>query len=184
LKPHYKPFIWGVCTTVALFASFRISKFTGALSKAKTGAYQFENLQKKPKQQASDALSIPIDILLSLLVGASTALFLTDEVKMQNDLANIPLVKGRSLVSEELCSDFIREYNRLPKQSWSSGNDAENRSLNAIGNFVGNCQKRNRLVLHRRNDGLELEEALKIPDPGVLQNLSDITSEEASLNDE
>jgi hypothetical protein len=83
----------------------------GNLSKAKTGAYLFENLQKKkPKQQASDALSIPIDILLSsLLVGASTALFLTDEVKMQkNDLANIPLVKGRSLVSEELCSDFIR----------------------------------------------------------------------------
>jgi hypothetical protein len=139
------------------------------------------------KQRVSDALSIPIDILLSsLLVGASTALFLTDEVKMQkNDLANIPLVKGRSLVSEELCSDFIREYNRLPKQLWSSGkNDAENLSLNAIGNFVGNCQKRNRLVLHRRNDGLELEEARKIPDPGVLQNLSDITSEEASLNDE
>ena len=103
---------------------------------------------------------------------------------MQNDLANIPLVKGRSLVSEELCSDFIREYYRLPKQLWSSENDAEIRSLNAIGDFVENCQKRNRLVLHRQNDGLELEEARKIPDPGVLQNLSDVTSEEASLNDE
>ena len=116
LKPHYKkPFIWGrVCTTtVALLASFRISKFTGAfLSKAKTGEYQFENLQKKKptsKQEASDARSsIQIVILLSssLLAGASTALFLTDEVKMQNnDLANIPLVKGRSLRTSQFFSE-------------------------------------------------------------------------------
>lgn len=187
LKPHYKTLIWGICTAGTLFASFRISKFAGSLSRTKSGAYQFEKLnnlqgQSKPQQKLSDALSIPIDIFLSLLVGASASLFLTDEVKMQNDLADIPLVKGRSLVSDELCTDFIKEYNNMPPQIWTSKNAAESTSMQAIKTFIENCNKRERLVSDRQKNGMDFKEAAKIPSPGVPHHIPGINRDYSQEN--
>ena len=177
LKPHFKPFIWGIGTTVALFATFRISKNTGSLRKGSKG-YQFDNLQKSKtrKEKLSDATSIPTDILLSMIVGVSSALFLTDEEKIKDDLSQMPLVQGRSLVSEELCTDFIKEYRKISPQMWTSKEANGSSSMQAIKSFVNNCQKRETLVDYRNKELklLNREDAEIIPSPGVLEHLSRI----------
>jgi len=199
LKPHFQPFVWGIGTTLALFASFRISKFTGALKMSKTGGgYEFKNLkkgsslkQREPEQQLSDAFSIPADIFLSLIVGASAAVFLTDITRIEQDLAAIPLVKGRSLVAEELCTDFIKEYNNLPMDLWKSKDAMESSSIKAIQLFIDNCQKRDRLVSYREQHhqhshgnengnamGIARKDATNIPSPGVQFHLDAYSQEQ------
>ena len=172
---------------MTLFASFRVSKFTGSLRKTTSGAYQFEKLHgkkveggNKPKQTLSNALSIPIDILLSLLVGSSAALFLTDEVKMRNDLANIPLVEGRSLVSDELCPDFIKEYHSKPRNTLENSSKSDQMALRAIKTFVHNCEERDRLVTYRQKLlSMDRSDASNIPTPGVLHHLGSIDKDKA-----
>lgn len=161
---------------MALFATFRVSKSTGSLRKTPKGSYQFDKLQqsKSQKEKLSEASSIPVDIFLSLIVGASAALFLTDDVKMKDDLARMPLVQGRSLISEELCFDFIKEHDKIPAQVWTSKEAIESSSMQAIRTFVHNCQKRESLVDYRQKElhVFDRKDAEKIPSPGVLEHLS------------
>ena len=189
LKPHYKPLIWGVGTAVALFATFRVSKSTGSLRKTPKGSYLFDKLQQSKSQteKLSEASSIPVDIFLSLIVGVSAALFLTDDVKMKDDLARMPLVQGRSLISEELCFDFIKEHDKIQPQVWTSKEAIESSSMQAIRTFVHNCQKRESLI-HSRQKELhsDRKDAGNIPSPGVLEHISpfvDASEEQKYVDD-
>jgi len=101
---------------------------------------------------------------------------------MQNDLADIPLVKGRSLVSDELCTDFIKEYNNMPPQIWTSKNAAESTSMQAIKTFIENCNKRERLVSDRQKNGMDFKEAAKIPSPGVPHHIPGINRDYSQEN--
>lgn len=168
---------------MTMFASFRISKYTGKLGRTRTGGYNFEKLskiegRKKSDQNLSSALSLPIDLFLSLLVGASASLFLTDEVKMQNDLASVPLVAGRSLISDELCKDFVKEIDKFHGGSFSSKDIDQSNTLKTIQLFIDNCQKRDSLVSYREEQGMMSEQATKIPEPGVLDHLSEFIARE------
>jgi hypothetical protein len=120
---------------------------------------------KTRKDKLSDATSIPADIFLSMIVGVSSALFLSDEEKIKDDLAQMPLIQGRSLVSEELCTDFIKEYEKVLPQLWTSNEAKENTSMQAIRCFVTNCQKRQILVDYRNEhlNLLDCKDAENIP---------------------
>ncbi len=156
LKPHTKPILWGIGTALTLFASFRFSKFTGALRvKRRYGygvGYEFENLKKgssvgknsndATKQQMSNLASIPADLFLSTVVGLSATMFLTEVDKLQKDLASLPLIKGRSLIAEELCEDFIKEYKEIPEEVLNTDEALQSDSLRNIKMFVDNCQTR------------------------------------------
>eukprot|EP01083_Nonionella_stella_P073529 198928_1 len=149
IKPHFKPFIWGIGTAITLFASFRLSKFTGALRLQQKGGYVFDNLKRNQSktEQLSGLSSLPIDLFLSFLAGFSASLFLIDERKLQQDLSQAPLVKGRSLLADELCADFTKEFKEIPKEFWKKRalNESSNKgdSIDNIKAFVHNCQKRN-----------------------------------------
>ena len=156
LKPHLKPVIWGIGTTMALFASFRVNRHTGQLFTL-TRRFTFERvprqklkneLQKRQKMR-EDLFSIPLDIICSFAVGCSTAIFLTDAEKMYQDLAKLPLVKGRSSFSDDLCTDFIRQYHQVPRDFWTSRVDEkggrvidEHGSLRMLQQIALNCEKR------------------------------------------
>lgn len=149
IKPHFKPFIWGIGTAITLFASFRLSKFTGALRLQQKGGYAFDNLKRNESktEQLSDLASLPADLFLSFLAGFSTCLFLIDGTKLQQDLSQAPLVKGRSLLADELCADFTKEFKEIPKEFWKKRavNESSNKgdNIDNIKAFVHNCQKRN-----------------------------------------
>jgi hypothetical protein len=167
LKPHFKPVMWGIGTTMTLFFSFRVSRHTGKIFIRKKG-FSFErvhvakpgtNVQKKEKMK-EDLLSIPMDILLSFIVGCSTALFLTDEKKLYRDIAKVPLVEGRSSFSDDLCTDFIRQYNQVPRDFWTSRVDEERServideygSLRMFQQVTLNCKKRQIIENHMRKE--------------------------------
>lgn len=44
---------------------------------------------------------------------------------MMRKFAEIPLVQGRSLLSEELCADFAEEFRRTPPGVWDRGGDGD-----------------------------------------------------------
>jgi hypothetical protein len=84
------------------------------------------------------------DIVVSALLGCSITLFLIDKEKLKKDLVRIPLLDGKSHIAEELCPDFMAEYERIPSTFWDqnemkSGNYTD---LMHIRDFVFNCRIR------------------------------------------
>lgn len=157
LKSNFKPLIWGVGTAFVVFSTFRISKYTGKLVKTHPNdssspssssfffRYRFENssrYSRSTKEQLSDLASVPLDLLLSFFIGTSTAIFLTDEEKVMQDIGTIPLVKGKSLISETLCTPFLKEYQKVDPALWKSKEGRNSSSLQTIQTFCRNCQKR------------------------------------------
>lgn len=112
--------------------------------------------------------TLPVDLAVSILVGTSTTLFLSDSSALMKDFSHAPLVSGRSVLSEELCEPFVEEmrrvnrrdytYNRVVgddgcgktkkkevvsyRELWKEENLGEFESLRAVRDFVENCQRR------------------------------------------
>lgn len=112
------------------------------------------------------------DCTLSLMMAASVSAAYTDVDQIRDQLLELPLVKGRSLVSDALCDDIVRElaairkenspaYQRLARdvrdqqkqrrnnsksrQSWSLTESDSNplaQYLESIDTFAQNCQRR------------------------------------------
>lgn len=172
LRQHCTPFIWGVGTSLTLFLTFRISKYTGKfIGFNKSGQMLWENLERKKKLKAAgifnqqesqmqEGLSIPSDLLLSLFGGISTSLFLLEGDKVMEDVSRVPLVQGRSLISDEFCTSFMQEHSKYGEDFWSqSQNTDRNSNVCLLNEFVKNCKKRRNVenYLNNRN----------IPSPGV-----------------
>lgn len=57
-------------------------------------------------------LGLMIDTSLSFLVAAYTSFYMADTQKIAKSVKEIPLMEGRSAISDNFCSDLIQEYNR------------------------------------------------------------------------
>jgi len=121
---------------------------------------------------------LSLDTFVSLSIGAYASLYFVNKDKMMDQFADIPLVEGRSLLSEELCLDFTQEFQKLDRQSW----DKKHPSLSGgqpnstgrtdfrktIQGFVVNCRRRAIYEEGIRNEqGLSADEPVVIPPPGV-----------------
>ena len=133
-------------------------------------SYGQNNLSNHPSsyQQQKNAMlsnlsTLPVDLAISLLVGISTSIFLTRPADLLNDMSKAPLLKGKSVLSEELCVPFADEMERINrgfhtytssgdnlgekkvvsfKEMWRDENMGDFDSLKAIRNFVENCHRR------------------------------------------
>mmetsp|Transcript_19828 Transcript_19828/g.22964 ORF Transcript_19828/g.22964 Transcript_19828/m.22964 type:complete len:229 (+) Transcript_19828:114-800(+) len=176
LRPHFKPIVWGVCSAISLFVSFRINRVGGFTRAADNGRFIWEwkstKTMQHTKQQVKEGLaSLPSDFLLSALMGSSISFFLSDFSKMEADIQIVPLVKGRSFISDELCTDFITKYNRIPPQQWGKSTNSDKYS-STFKSFVMNCQKRKVVEDHlkqKQNNQIYVEQGvgISIPSPGV-----------------
>jgi len=146
-----------------------------------------------------------VDVAVSAFFAAYMSAVWTDKKKMLNDAAEIPLVEGRSLIADELCDDFIRQYGLTSQEVWrqhtgrdggstntGSTDDEPSDVLSAIETFVANCQRRN---IHertlRQEEGLRVGgtrdgEHIAIPSPGVPRDIDVVLGElsTAASNDE
>lgn len=157
-----------------------------------SGGYQFDiNNAASPHQMTRPeagsrkpgfflrAVKLGLDLFVSVSLGAWGTAFFTDSKKFMKDLSDIPLVEGRSLVSEELCDDFIDVYKAIPKKTWDKYND-KSVPLGAITNFVQNCLRRQMVekdILDERKafGSFGMGSSVKhvdIPSPGVPRDLS------------
>jgi len=86
-------------------------------------------------------IKLGLDLAVSTSAAAYGSAVFTDKAKLMNEMAEIPLVSGRSLIADELCDDFIDVYKGIPKKTWKKY-EGKSEGLDAISGFVMNCMRR------------------------------------------
>jgi len=101
------------------------------------------NHTKKPEFKEGPIMKVVgtiFDGILSSMIGLAVWTVSTDKQKVFTTAADIPLIEGRSEISNILCDDFINIYrNDVRPNFWKEYTDD---SLTAISRFVHNCEKR------------------------------------------
>jgi hypothetical protein len=110
-------------------------------------------------------LMIAVDLAVSLAMGAAVWFYTIDKKGTFNAVSNVPLVEGRSAVSDTLCADFIEQKKKLPARLWKEYNDD---AVTMLRLFIENCQRRTQYERQLRIEkGLGPDEPVAIPPPGV-----------------
>ncbi len=137
--------------------------------------------------------------LVQILYGDSVLLSIVIAPEMTMDVFSNNEKKGRSLLSEELCGDFAREFKKFDRRTWdedhpsltssgmtnnSSNNDDKSEFRSTIQGFVANCRRRDLYEKEIRVEGgLGDDVYVSIPPPGVPSDiavsLDDLLEEEA-----
>lgn len=124
-----------------------------------------------------------LDAFVSLSVGAYASVYFLDTPKMMKQASEIPLVGGRSLLSEELCRDFTSEFQKFDRRTWdenhpalgSGGNAIEEKTdfVGLIEGFVLNCRRREIYEEElRKSRGLGVDDPVIISSSGVPRDIS------------
>ncbi|KAL3778642.1 hypothetical protein ACHAW5_007532 [Stephanodiscus triporus] len=128
---------------------------------------------------------LSLDTFVSLSVGAYASLYFIDKDKMMKKFAEIPLVEGRSLLSEELCGDFAKEFKKFDRRTWDANHPSLTSGVrnvnvddgrdfrNTILGFVANCRRRGLYEREMRiTQGLGDDAIVAIPPPGVPSDIA------------
>lgn len=126
------------------------------------------------------ALRLSLDLFASVTVGAYTSLYFIDTSKLLRQAAELPLVEGRSLLSEELCPDFAKEFQTYPRETWEENDPSYGREsielapggkpklASFIQSFVANCKRRAIYEEEMRSErGISENDPVNVPHPGV-----------------
>jgi hypothetical protein len=119
-------------------------------------------------QQQSNLTRPVLDTILSCLVGtaASVESLQSDDIVVRQSIADVPLVSGRSMVSDELCKPLIQEYERYKTQE--ALRHPRSVELKTLKRFISNCRHRHELEAKLRKErGLSVDSPVFIPPPGV-----------------
>ncbi|KAL3827054.1 hypothetical protein ACHAXA_007561 [Cyclostephanos tholiformis] len=171
--------------------------------RSSSSGYEFDSPNNGRPGLMFRLFRLSLDAFTSLCVGAYASLYFIDKDKLMRKFAEIPLVEGRSLLSEELCGDFAREFKKFDRRIWdenhpyltsggmpdnASNKDDKNEFRNAIQGFVANCRRRD---IYEREIRIERgclsdDVHVSIPPPGVPSdiavNLDDLLEEEEEYN--
>jgi len=118
-----------------------------------------------------------LDLAVSVSMAMYGSAYFTDKEKLMRDMSAIPLVQGRSLISDELCPDFIDVYRGIPQKTWKKY-EGKSEALDAISGFVMNCMRRRvvekEIMEQNRSFDPDAEqvEHVEIPSPGVSSDIS------------
>jgi hypothetical protein len=119
-------------------------------------------------QQQSKLTRPLLDTLLSCLVGtaASVESLQSDNFVVRQSVAEVPLVSGRSMISDELCKPLIQEYEKFKHQPELQ--HPRSVELQTLNQFISNCRHRHELEAKLRKErGLSMDSPVSIPSPGV-----------------
>ena len=156
---------------------------------AATNASQRE-FSPRPRGFFSRSIWFVFDTVLALMVGANVSVVYTDKHAIRQQIAEIPLVSGRSLTADALCDEVVQElktvrdeknptYERLNKMNRNQNNKTTTNSettettpasffMEGIVLFCQNCERRRYLEKHiREESGLDPTVPVEIPIPGV-----------------
>jgi len=120
--------------------------------------------------------TILLDASFSMATGTCVWLVSLDKEKMFQTTADIPLMEGKSNISDSLCGDFIQEYNNIRPAFWDEYKDD---SLTYLQNFIQNCQKRQAYERQLKREMMidETTESISLPTK-VPQDILQVEEEE------
>ena len=159
--------------------------YPGAYLGAAVGLAQFVFLRKAPIAMMRRAgqtnfqesakmkpFSLLFDAVLSTAMAGTVWIMATDKDKVFKTASELPLVEGRSDVSDALCDDFIAQYETIRPDFWQDYS-GEN-GLQAISDFVANCKRRQAFERRiRRESGFGPNDPVSIPRGGVPRDFVD-----------
>lgn len=127
-------------------------------------------------------LRLGLDIFVSMSIGAYASIFFIDKDRLMKQFSEIPLVQGRSIISEELCRDFSDEFRKYKRVTWDNNHPALSGGLgngneksdfiSGVEGFVANCRRRSIYEKDLRiEQGLKEDEPVIIPPPGVPRDI-------------
>lgn len=112
-------------------------------------------------------VSLVFDATLSLATACAVWAFAVDEKKVYQAAASIPLIEGRSDISDALCDETIAQHKNIPASFWDYHARSDD-SIASLLQFIENCQKRR---AHenciRLEQGLSKDVPVSIPKGGV-----------------
>jgi len=134
------------------------------------------------KESRTSGISGTFFNLLGFAIDATVSFYIAVFVsirnpgKIMNEIAKIPLIEGRSRVSDEFCPEFLHELQEMQKDVLEDNNamqadalkNPESVALKGLLEFCHNCKQRaayeNQL---RQQLGLSDSDPVSIPPPGV-----------------
>jgi hypothetical protein len=172
-------------TSSGSVSSFQLSnpnKATNPFQQAATNSAANNAHQQFPKTKSNlvlGAIWFTLDCTLSLMMFFVVSISYTDVDKLRAELTELPLIEGRSLVSDALCGDIEAEllaiqaeghpaYQRLRNYRKDGVDTPFGLYLEVITGFVENCQRRRAMEQRlRQESGFSPNEEIAIPPPGV-----------------
>lgn len=186
---HTSPFYWGAVVSGVLFLTFRVSGSRRFIQFRETYFRRGLTPHKEPAKVKSEevhrrwqsyldrqteekeeiirsSLSLPTDIIVSMMCGCSSAAILFDTAKFQKDLVRAPLLPGKSLVHAYMCHDIVQAYTDCEHIDSDVFSDAKEPLLRTFQAFAMNCTTRSAFIERRRAFGDDRPDV--IPYPGLL----------------
>jgi len=152
--------------------------------KASSSGYKFDSQNVERPGLVFRGVRLLLDSFVSLSIGAYASMFFTDTNEMMRKFSTVPLVEGRSLLSEQLCGDFTQEFRNYDRQVWNNkhpsltgGDVSRSEDIDGfrdlIQGFVVNCKRREIYEKEiRAEQGLGADDPVTIPSPGVPRDIS------------
>lgn len=179
-EKNTKPVMWGIGCTMLCFLSFRLNasrsfqkwrqlyiRPSAPSPPIPRAASRVEQRKELQREIMSQALSVPVDLLLSIAIGASAAAFLTNWTQIQQDLERVPGLPGKSVLADTMCPDLLKLHENTPDQVWDTTKQDE--TLQSFQKLVQNCKRRAKVQEDERQRlGLSDNKPVSIPFPGFL----------------
>lgn len=128
------------------------------------------------------AVKFGLDLFVSTSIAMYSSVFFADKKKLLQDISDVPLVEGRSLIADEFCTEFMTAYKEIPRETWSKYRGT-NEVTDAIEKFVLNCKRREVFEAQLKAErGLKpggTGDHLSLPTPGV-PRISDVGVDDIS----
>ena len=180
---HVTPLYWGLAAGSFLFVTFRVSgskRFqlyrdaylygkpmpTTTASNNDPTKQQWKSLLERQTEEkaelANELTRLPFDIFISIMGGCSSVLLLSKPDKIERDFVAVPLVPGKSLISNTMCPPIQEVYVRQDPLVFD-GSDVG--LLKTFQGFAENCRIRSEYIQQQTQRGAPRPDV--IPYPGL-----------------
>jgi hypothetical protein len=185
LAHHLEPLYWGAFVSVFLFGTFRISgsrwyarfretnwkqRATSSASNSNCSTAQWKSFldqrAEKEKFLQDETMQLPTDFFVSVMCGMSSVVWLSQPQRAGRDLAESPLIPGKSVVVDCFCNEMEEAFNqsvdpRILTESVIENDD----TLRTFVSMVKNCRIRADYISSQREQGNRNPDV--IPYPGL-----------------
>lgn len=143
----------------------------GAPTQAQISALENAIRQRQRPFSMANVFGWALDVVVAFSMSVTISLIFTDRRKVMKTLSDLPLVEGRSKVSDEFCPEILLELDSLRKESQYNRELTDNpqsQYLQALMQFCNNCRRRQAYECKLREEqGLSRSDPVSVPPPGV-----------------